>query len=151
MEKSIRKPAVAADEYLQQLFSLEEKDWSMYSPLPLAYIGDSVFDVIVRTVIVKRGNIQTSKMHHRASDIVNAGSQARIAEALQPHLSEEEASILKRGMNAKPLHSAKNADHADYLKATGLEALVGYLYLKKEYARLLDLVKLGLELTGHTL
>ena len=145
---AIGNNVLAADEYLQQLFSLEEKDWSQYSPLPLAYIGDSVFDVIIRTVIVKHANMQTAKMHRKASSVVNAGTQAKIADALQPYLREDEAAIYRRGKNSKPLHSAKNAAHEDYLKATGFEALIGYLYLKREYVRLLDLVKLGLKLAG---
>lgn len=147
MEESVRAPW----EYLGERFGLEEKDWSQYSPLTLAYIGDAVYDLVIRTVLVKRVNCQTAKLHQRATALVKAGAQAEMIRALLPHLTEEEAGVYRRGHNAKPYNTAKNATRREYLEATGFEALLGYLYLKKEYARLIDLIHLGLEESGHAL
>lgn len=126
-------------------FSLNKVKPNEYSPLTLAFIGDSIFDVIVKTVIVEQGNCQVNKLQKRTSEIVKAVSQAKIADALKDDLTEEEAGILRRGRNAKPYTKAKNASYGEYCKATGLEALVGYLYLKDDVERLVELVKTGLE------
>lgn len=147
MEESIS----GAGDYLEQVFALEEKDWSQYSPLTLAYIGDAVYDMIVRTVLVRRANTQTEKLHRQASALVKAEAQARVAAALQPCLSAQEQSVYRRGHNAKPYSTAKNASRRDYLEATGLEALIGYLYLKREYRRIIDLISRGMEECGYRL
>lgn len=139
------------EEYLRQEFDLPCRQWEQYSPLTLAYIGDSVYDLIIRTVLVKRANTQTAKLHGAASRLVRAGTQARIMEALRGYLTPQEESVYRRGRNSKPGHTAKNADRQEYLEATGFEALLGYLYLKKDYRRMIDLVKLGLEESGHGL
>ena len=130
-----------------KIYSPKTVDPNTYSPLNLAYIGDSVFDVVVKTVMVERGNCPVNKLHKRTSEFVKAVSQARIADALKEDLTQEEADILRRGRNAKPYTKAKNASYGEYCKATGLEALCGYLYLKGETERLIELVKLGLEKT----
>lgn len=147
MEESINLPW----EYLDIQFGLEKKDWTQYSALTLAYIGDAVYDMIIRTVLVKRGNCQTAKLHQRATALVKAGTQAQMAAALLPHLNREELAVYRRGHNAKPYNTAKNASRREYLEATGFEALLGYLYLQEEYQRMIDLVKLGLEESGHAL
>lgn len=128
-------------------FGLKKVRPNEYSPLTLAFIGDSIFDVIIKTVIVEQGNCQVNKLQKRTSEIVKAVSQAKIADALKEFLTEEEANILRRGRNAKPYTKAKNASYGEYCKATGLEALVGYLYLKDEVERLVELIKKGLEIT----
>ena len=144
-------PDLHWEEYLEEQFSLPCHQWDQYSPLTLAYIGDSVYDLIIRTVLVKRANTQTAKLHARASGLVKAGAQARIMETLREHLNPQEEAIYRRGRNSKPGHTAKNADRRQYLEATGFEALMGYLYLKKDYRRMIDLVKLGLEECGYGL
>lgn len=101
-----------------------------YSPLALAFLGDAVYEVIVRTVIVSMGNTQPAKLHQHSAHLVKAASQAALIEAILPELTEEEADVNRRGRNAKSNTHAKNASVIDYRKATGLEALVGYLYLK---------------------
>ena len=141
MEKSIK----SFTESLDETFRLSDKDWKMYSPLTLAYIGDAVYELIVRTIYVKQANCQTQKLHQRVTAYVSAKAQAKMAAALQPLLTEEEAGVFRRGRNSKPYTKAKNASMEEYLAATGLEALVGYLYLKREYARLNELVARGLE------
>lgn len=131
---------------LKKEFGCKEVDIRTYSPLALAYIGDSIYDVIIRTVVVERGNQSAKKLHRTAVRYVNAGTQARMAEALQEMLTEEEEDVYRRGRNTKSNSTAKNASVTDYRKATGLEALLGYLYLQDRTDRAVELVKLGL---GH--
>ena len=126
-------------------------DIRTYSPLALAYIGDGVFDLIIRTIVVGRGNTRANKLHCRTSHIVKAHTQAMLAEKLLPYLTEEENSVYRRGRNAHSPTMAKNATVADYRKATGLEALVGYLYLTEQFERILFLVKEGLEELGENI
>lgn len=132
-------------EYLREAFGMEDVDLRTYSPLTLAYIGDAIYDLIIRTLIVKQGNSRPEKMHKRASALVKASAQAEMIERLLPMLTEEEHAIYKRGRNAKSYTMAKNATMLDYRKATGFEALMGYLYLKEDMSRLIDLVKAGLD------
>ena len=132
-------------EYLRDAFGLRDVDLRTYSPLTLAYIGDAIYDLIIRTLIVKHGNSRPEKMHKRASALVKASAQAEMIERLLPMLTEEEHAIYKRGRNAKSYTMAKNATMLDYRKATGFEALMGYLYLKEDMSRLIDLVKTGLD------
>lgn len=132
-------------EYLRDAFGMEDVDLRTYSPLTLAYIGDAIYDLIIRTLIVKQGNSRPEKMHKRASALVKASAQAEMIERLLPMLTEEEHAIYKRGRNAKSYTMAKNATMLDYRKATGFEALMGYLYLKEDMSRLIDLVKAGLD------
>ncbi|MDO4324000.1 MAG: ribonuclease III domain-containing protein [Lachnospiraceae bacterium] len=141
MEKSI----VSFEESLNQTFRLSEKDWNMYSPLTLAYIGDAAYELIIRTIFVKQGNCQPQKLHQRVTACVSAKAQARMIEALQPLLSEEEAGVYRRGRNSKPYTKAKNASMTEYLEATGFEAVMGYLYLKQEFGRMNELIAKGLE------
>ena len=113
-----------------------------------AYIGDSVFDLVVRTILTKRANRPVFKLNQLASSIVCATSQAKLMAAILPLLDEQEAAIYKRGRNASPGSMAKNASVQDYLTATGLEALTGWLYLNGHYPRLLTLIDAGLAKTG---
>lgn len=132
-------------QYLDQRMELPEVDLREYSPLVLAYIGDAVYELIIRTALVKTSHCQVEKLHKRASTLVKASAQAALIERILPLLSEEEEHIYKRGRNAKSYSKAKNATMIDYRKATGMEALVGYLYLKKDTERLVDLVCEGLK------
>ncbi len=134
------------DSYIREQFGVEEVDIRTYSPLTLAYIGDGVYDLLIRTVVVGRGNMRTDELHRRTSHIVKAQTQAAMAEALLPELTGEEAEIYRRGRNAKSYTMAKNATMADYRRATGFEALVGWLYLNGETERIVALAKRGLEL-----
>ena len=132
-------------------FGLVEQDIRTYSPLTLAYIGDAIFELVVRTVLVERKNTQAEKLHKAATQIVKAETQARMIEALKESLTPEELSAYKRGRNAKAVTRAKNATMADYRKATGFEALMGYLYLKGEMERMIELIHLGVEKAEVTL
>ena len=131
--------------YIKEQFNLRDVDLKTYSPLTLAYIGDGVFELIIRSLIVGKGNTKASQLHYQTSHIVKAETQAKLIDALEEELTEEEADVYRRGRNAKSPTMAKNATMADYRKATGFEALMGYLYLKDEFARAVELTKLGLE------
>lgn len=141
----MEKGVIFMMEYLRDAFGMEDVDLRTYSPLTLAYIGDAIYDLIIRTLIIKQGNSRPEKMHKRTSGLVKASAQAEMIERLLPMLTEEEHAIYKRGRNAKSYTMAKNATMLDYRKATGFEALMGYLYLKEDMSRLIDLVKTGLD------
>ena len=136
------------DAYIKDKFEVPDVDIRTYSPLALAYIGDSVFDLVIRSVVVGKGNTRASQLHQRTSSIVKAHTQARISAYLADYLTEEEADIYRRGRNAKSPTMAKNATMSDYRKATGLEALVGYLYLTDRFERLVELIKLAVDGLG---
>ncbi|MBO5371933.1 MAG: ribonuclease III [Lachnospiraceae bacterium] len=138
MEKGI-------DSYIREQFEIKEVDIRTYSPLTLAYIGDGIFDLVIRSIVVGQGNTRANELHRKTSRIVKAHTQAEIIEKLLPLLTEEEIDIYRRGRNAKSPTMAKNATMADYRKATGFEALMGYLYLSDQFERILFLVKEGLK------
>lgn len=121
-----------------------------YSALALAYMGDSVYDLLIRTLVLNKGNGKVKEFHRATSGIVKAESQARLVESLLDDLTEEESAIYRHGRNAKSSTSAKNASIVDYRIATGFEALLGYLYLSGRMERAVCLVKTGLERTGLT-
>lgn len=131
-------------DYLKEQFSLDDLDMKTYSPLTLAYIGDSIYDLIIRTLVVCQGNCPANKLHKRTSALVKASAQAEMIEKIMPLLTEEEKQIYKRGRNAKSYTMAKNASMLDYRKATGFETLMGYLYLENQMHRMIDLVKEGI-------
>lgn len=141
---------MAADlnSFINDYFGIESKDIRTYSPLTLAYIGDAVFDLIIRSVIVNRGNTAVNKLHKQASSIVKAPTQAMLADAVMDSLTEEEKEIYKRGRNSKPHTKAKNASTMEYLEATGFEAVLGFLYLKGDMERAMELVKTGVSKLG---
>ncbi len=121
----------------------KEPDLRTYSPLALAYIGDAVYEVVVRTHVVSKGNMPVNKLHGISSNLVKAETQAKLVKLIDELLTEEEKHVVKRGCNSKPYTKAKNATMADYLAATGFEALMGYLYLSNDMDRILFLVKEG--------
>lgn len=130
---------------VRSVFDLPEKDIRTYSPLTLAYIGDSIYDLLIRTMLVERGNSQVHKLHLRASAFVKASAQKEIMAVIEPVLSEEELGYFKRGRNAKSFTSAKNATISEYRVATGFEAMLGYLYLTDQMERILELVRMGVD------
>lgn len=151
IKESIKETGHFADGFLvgvRSAFPGKQQDVRTYSPLTLAYIGDAVYDLIIRTVIVERANRPANDLHHTAVKYVSASAQSKIVQALMEHLTEEEQLVYRRGKNSKPHTTAKNASVADYLKATGFEAVIGYLYLTNRMDRALELVQKGLELAG---
>ena len=145
MEQGVAGRSILED--IRSQFLLKDVDVNSYSPLSLAFIGDSVFDLVVKTVMVEKANCPANVLHKRTSSIVRAESQARMAQWYLDNdiLSEEESNIYRRGRNAKSVTTAKNASVADYRRATGVEALIGYLYLLGRTDRLVELIKLGME------
>ncbi len=136
------------DAFIREQFNIKKQDIRTYSPLTLAYIGDGVFDLIIRTVVVDKGNTSPNELHRHTSSIVKAHTQALMAEALMEELTEEEHDVYRRGRNAKSFTTAKNATVADYRKATGFEALMGYLYLEDRFDRAVYLSRRALDLLG---
>ncbi len=130
-------------------FAMEKQDIRTISPLTLAYIGDSVFDLTIKTMVVGQGNAPVNKMHKKVSEIVKAHGQVLMYEAIKDILTEDESSVFKRGRNAKSYTSAKNATKIDYRIATGYEALIGYLYLQDKMDRVLELINIGLDANGY--
>ena len=124
-------------------FGIEGKDIRSFSPLTLAYIGDAVYEIVIRTIIVEKGNAPVNKLHHKASSLVKAVAQKAAMDKILPLLTEEEEAVYKRGRNAKSYTSAKNASVIDYRIATGFEALMGFLYLMGRNERMLELVKIS--------
>lgn len=129
---------------LKELFHLEDQDIRSYSPLTLAYIGDGVYELIIRTILVKKGNCPVNRLHKKTSSLVKAAAQSGIMEVIEEKLTPEELSVYRRGRNAHSPTMAKHATMADYRRATGFEALMGYLYLKEEYERMITLIRMGI-------
>lgn len=140
--------AAGLNSYLNGKFGIESKDIRTYSPLTLAYIGDAIFDVIIRSILVNKGNTAVNKLHQRASSIVKAKTQSDMIHSLMDDLTSDEVDIYKRGRNSKPHTKAKNASTIEYLDATGFEAVMGFLYLTDNMDRACELVKLGIETLG---
>ena len=132
------------DSYMREIFQMKEVDMKEYSPLTLAYIGDSIYDLMIKSLVVNEGNRQVNKLHKETSAFVQASAQSQMMRTLQGQLTEEEHAVYRRGRNAKSVSPAKNQSLTDYRRATGFEALMGYLYLRRDYKRMLDLGKLGL-------
>ena len=126
------------------LFTQDNINPKEYSPLALAYIGDSVYDLFIRTRIIEKGNRHVTDMHREAVSFVKAHSQAVSAYALEEELTEDELRVLKWGRNAKST-PPKNADVTDYRMATGFETLLGYLYISGQDERLSYLLRKAYE------
>ena len=148
MEKSVDTAGLPIFSAIRETFDIRKGDIRTYSPLTLAYIGDGIYDLVIRSMIVAQGNTKASQLHNHTSHLVKAHSQSAMMEYLLPVLSEEEEAVYKRGRNAKSPTMAKNASMSDYRRATGFEALMGYLYLADRFDRILELTVLGLDGLG---
>lgn len=131
--------------YLESHLGLKSLDLRTFSPLTLAYIGDCIYEIVIRTILVHDGNAPVNKLHKRASNLVKASAQKEVFLKIRDELTEEEMRVFKRGRNANSFTSAKNATIGEYRIATGFEALMGYLYLDNRMNRLIELVKKGIE------
>ena len=143
METGLKELEALAD----QLFGGVSADIGQYSPLVLAYIGDAAYELVIRSLLLKQGNAPVQKLHRRASQLVKASAQARMIRRLSENgrLLPEEEAVYRRGRNTKSHTVAKHASMIDYRMATGFEALMGWLYLKKDYGRMLCLIREGLD------
>ncbi len=140
MEESIS----GLNQKFRETFDLEPVDLKTYSPLTLAYIGDAAYELVIRSLVVEQGNAPVNKLHKRSSRLVKAQTQAEAAVKLLDVFTEEELAVYKRGRNARSHTMAKNAEMTDYRMATGFEAVMGYLYLKQDYERMVTLIHLGI-------
>lgn len=113
---------------------------SQYSPLTLAYLGDCVYELFVRTYLLKDMNLHVNQLHKTAVKMVNAKAQSDLFQKVKESLTEEEMAIYKRGRNTNS-RPPKNAEMVDYKSATGMEALIGYLYLKGDSQRIVEILK----------
>lgn len=111
----------------------------------LAYIGDAVYELRVRLYLCNRSGAKSGTLHRQTVERVKASAQAAAINRLLPQLTDEEISIYRRGRNSQPGSMPKNADPADYMAATGFEAVIGYLYLKGDHQRLDNLLATILE------
>ena len=132
---------------IKDKFELTGSDPGQYSPLSLAFIGDSIYGAVAKSVVVLEGNCPANTLDHKAVQYVKAVSQAKAADYMIENdiFTEEEMAVYKRGRNAKSPTTAKNAPVGDYRKATGLEAVIGWLYLRGDTERVVDLVKIAIE------
>ena len=127
---------------MERLLKEKNVDIKALSPLTLAFIGDTVFDLLVREDIICDANRPANDLHNLAVKKVNASAQAEFSEKIMPLLTEKELSVFKRGRNAKSGHLPRNASQSDYHMATGFEALFGYLYMTDELDRIKELYEL---------
>ena len=152
MEKGIaemvcdqEEQGIMAGGFILQDYPMAEKDLRPYSALAFAYIGDSVFDLIIKTHLITQGYNRPNYYHERAVRYVSASAQTRIMKAIRPLLNEEEYNIFRRGRNSRMISPAKNQSPHDYRIATGFEALIGWLYLSGRQERIRELVAAGVE------
>lgn len=138
---------------MKQAFDLEEQDYRAFSALTLAYIGDCIYDLVIRSVVIFHSKKAVNDLHKKTTRFVKAETQAIMMQGLIDNeiLTEEEKAVYKRGRNTKSHTMAKNASIIAYRKATGFEAVLGYLYLTDQMERLLELVKTGLTYTDLVL
>ena len=122
----------------------DEKLAGGYSPLVLAYIGDVVYEFYVRRKLIENGNMPVDKLHRAATALVNASAQSNSFKKIESILTEKELGVFKRGRNTKST-VPKNAEMSDYRTATGLESLIGYIYLSGDDLRLDEIMTLILE------
>ena len=139
--RSEEKEGLAAA--IRREFGLEDTDIRTYSPLTLAYIGDGIYDMVIRTILVEYGNAHVNRLHQKASGYVKAQAQKELFFRIEKELSEEELGVCRRGRNARSATVAENASVSVYRTATGVEALFGYLYLLGRQERIFELLRMG--------
>lgn len=133
------------DDIIKKTFGLNDIRADEYSSLVLAYIGDCAYEMVIRTLLIHKGNTAVEKISKHANSLAKAVAQSKIILEIFDDLSEQEQTVYKRGRNAKSNTSAKNASINDYRRATGFEALIGWLYINGEYERMMELIKKGFE------
>jgi len=124
---------------IEELITKNETEINMMSPLTWAYVGDSVYELYIRTKLVEETKLKPHSLHIKSIKYVKAKAQAEILKDIHENLTEKEQEIVRRGRNAQNHHLPKNANVQDYMYATAFEALVGYLYLTKQHNRLKEI------------
>ena len=129
---------------MEEIFKIDrpEEEINLLSPLTWAYVGDSVFELYIRTHLVNKTNLKPHKLHIEAIKYVKAKAQAEFLKKIEEILTDEEKEIVRRGRNAQNHHLPKNSNVQEYMHATAFEALIGFLYLTKKYKRLEEILKL---------
>ena len=138
MASGVRKGMELSD--ILSAYGLEKKDPRTLPGLTLAYLGDCVYELVIRSMLVESGITHVSELNKAAVSYVRAGAQAELMQKIEPLLDEDEKAVYHRGRNAKSASIPKNASVAEYRAATGFEALIGYLYLSGRHDRILELV-----------
>lgn len=145
MEESLNPSPFSGLRVLGQAEANSALDPAQMNGLTLAYIGDAVFELMVRQHMLLTGSRQVDKLHKHTTAVVNAGRQSDMITAILEELTEKERMIFKRGRNSSTVTSAKHQSVSDYRRATGLEAVFGYLYLNGEQERLNQLFKMCMQ------
>ncbi len=144
MEENLNKETIR-----QFVPGMTKETAGSYSPLVLAFTGDAAYELAVRTMLVCRGNARPAALNARKARLVKASAQSSVMEVIEGLLTEEEEAVYRRGRNAKSYTMAKNATVGDYRRATGFEALIGYLYLCGRMERMFFLIEEGLKGIGE--
>ena len=136
---------------MEDYFSLhlQEDDIRAISSIGLAHLGDAVYELLVRAYLCAQGQATRKGLHRAAVELVKAPAQARLADQILPVLTAEELAVFKRGRNANVNTIPHNASRSDYLKATALECLFGYLYLQGATGRINELFNAMMEVTSN--
>lgn len=145
MSESMEMDSLDICGFIEESFGMEKPDFRTMSPLNFAFIGDCIFDLVVRTIYVSKGTTSVNKLHKKCADHVRAEAQMRMFKLIEEELNEEELLMAKKGRNAKIHSAARNATLREYRYATGFETLVGFLYMKGEMKRVVELMKIGIE------
>ena len=124
------------------MITLDQKDANQYSPLTLAFLGDAVYEQLVRERLVLSANMPVRKLHQSAVEKVRAAFQSKAIDIIEPYLTEDEEMVLKRGRNATGNTVPKSSNPIEYRRATAVEALFGYLYLQKKNDRIVEIFNL---------
>ncbi|HHY22854.1 MAG TPA: Mini-ribonuclease 3 [Clostridiaceae bacterium] len=125
--------------------NLKKRDIREYSPLVLAYLGDAVYELFIRTLVLSEGNAPVCKLHKLSTGYVKAEAQSATIHKILESLTPDEQDVVRRGRNAKPGTVPKNADIVEYKYATGFETLLGYLYLNQDYTRMMQILKMCIQ------
>lgn len=136
---------IAAEGDLPMLPGMTRAEAGAYAPLTLAFIGDAVYELLIRTLLVREAERRPNELNRASSALARAAAQSDAMEVIEPRLTKEESDVYRRGRNAKSHTMAKHATVTDYRRATGFEALVGYLYLSGQIKRLLEIVRIGIQ------
>lgn len=125
---------------------MKKEEVLQFSPLVWAYMGDAVYEKYIREYVIKQGLCKNGLLHKKSIKYVSAKGQANILKNIEGKLTEEEKDIVRRGRNANPHSTAKNADIVEYKYATGFEALIGFLYLTEQEDRVEEIVAMAIEI-----
>lgn len=130
---------------------LDDGKIRMMNPLALAYVGDGVHEIMVRTYVISKYNGTVNHLNQRVVKMIKATAQAQVVREIQDRLTEEEIAIVKRGRNQKSATVPKNTSVGEYRQATGFEALLGWLFLTGKEERLVEIVTKAIEIGEMTL